>query len=1437
MRSDNPRWVEVTPSRFSHERAGLAHVKALFPDAEPYRAWSNLEIITDRGRSLEIDLLVLAPGGLYLIELKAWSGRIGGDRYRWRITDDRVVTKDNPWRLANDKAKVLKGLLVNEVKRHARELGKRIDTKGIVPYVKAAVFLHGPDVRCELAEEDRTQLYGLEGQGDSTHLPGIIQGLVTSQPPNPDRAVTADQGDVLAMLMDRIGMTRRSKRVVGPYELDESVHAEGAEWQDFLATHHRFSDERRRVRIYHTGSATSREQRAMLVRAAEREYLLLRHLTHPSLLGPQDFYDTDNGPALVYPYDSRFERLDHLLAARSDELSLETRLRIVRGLAETLRYAHGRHVTHRGLSPRSVSVRTHTSERPELRVSDWHTAARSASSASSSPSGTGTPDSLLSGTRHLDALVEDESLVFLAPEAGVRADVEQADRVKADVFSLGAVAYTVLTGAQPAPDPARLRVRLYEQGGLDIASRLDGVPESLRELTLDATRGAVGSRLPDTQAFLCKLDEIEEELAEPEPPERVDPLDATPGTLLDDRWTLVRRLGSGATAVGLFVEEGDGARRVLKVARDEERAKRLRDEAEVLRGLDVPGVAGLVDGSITVGDRPALLLEYAGPQTLATVLHQEKLSLDRLERYGRDLLSIATALASRGIDHRDIKPDNLGIRERPADRQKHLVLFDFSLARTPATETEAGTPPYLDPFLGPPRRPRWDPAAERYAIAVTLFEMAVGHPPEFGDPRTNPAVVEDEATVEEDMFDPAVAGSLTEFFRTSLRRDATERFDTVDDMLAAWDDAFRRVGEAADDPGALAEQATPGTPLREAGLSARALSAVEPLDVRTAGELAEIPAAELTRLGGANVATRREISARAKQWRNRFAPDQRTDTGRPAVGGPDGELPSPRSVDAVLDALLPRATSRNETEVEAARLLLGRPSDAVLSAPSAPSPSAPSPSAPSAPGASGEAGAESPYESPPDVPWASQSRRAALLGMSQPRVAQLDATLFRRWARRAPALREVRDELVAFVESQSGVVTAEEAARLMIATRGSVAAEPARLAGALGLIRAAVEAEMQSGGNARLDWGRRGGTVLIARESREPRSQEPAAAALVEYAGELGARAAELVQAGDALVTPHRALRRLRQVTIPEAGAELGDARLLRLATAASGTLALSSGDELYRRGLAAAAALRHSGEATVAVRGAVTPAQLRDRVRSRFPEAQPLPDPPELTELLREQGSPLEWDAGLGGYSTRPAGDSSDYAPRRPTSVATTGDGAEFDPRLRESIAARGYMVLGCSARRLDETARALVSRYDLTGVNVTDVLLARMRELAEAGGIPWDTVLAADAAQRQSTDGQGLRNLVAEAVGGVRETVEAAGGPVLLTEIGPLLRYGHVDLLERLADQTTRRAAAVWVLIPAARGDDHPTLDGQPVPVITKAQWLRLPESWQPARVAGGA
>jgi hypothetical protein len=62
------------------------------------------------------------------------------------------------------------------------------------------------------------------------------------------------------------------------------------------------------------------------------------------------------------------------------------------------------------------------------------------------------------------------------------------DRIKIDVFALGAVGYYLLTRRPPAADGNALRERLQRDKGLDLAADLPQVLSSLRTLVLDATR-------------------------------------------------------------------------------------------------------------------------------------------------------------------------------------------------------------------------------------------------------------------------------------------------------------------------------------------------------------------------------------------------------------------------------------------------------------------------------------------------------------------------------------------------------------------------------------------------------------------------------------------------------------------------------------------------------------------------------------------------------------------------------------------------------------------------------------------------------------------------------------------------------------------------------------------------------------------------------------
>jgi hypothetical protein len=144
-------------------------------------------------------------------------------------------------------------------------------------------------------------------------------------------------------------------------------------------------------------------------------------------------------------------------------------------------------------------------------------------------------------------------------------------------------------------------------------------------------------------------------------------------------------------------------------------------------------------------------------------------------------------------------------------------------------------------------------------------------------------------------------------------------------------------------------------------------------------------------------------------------------------------------------------------------------------------------------------------------------------------------------------------------------------------------------------------------------------------------------------------------------------------------------------------------------------------------------------------------------------------------------------------------------------------------------------VSRFSAEVVDVTQVLIDAMKAQATEFGLDWEFVQAADAAPAGTRDAEGLSVLVKRSLPAVEAAITAAatgepGGtrPVLLTDVAPLARYNHLNLLGPWADLATRRPQAIWVLVPQLAGSHGPLIDRRPLPLAAPAQFMRLDPDW---------
>ena len=108
---------------------------------------------------------------------------------------------------------------------------------------------------------------------------------------------------MVSQAMDQAGIRPCQRhRKVSDYLL-ERIIGDGPGYQDWLATHVRLEDIKRRVRVYHVRTESSKEDRGKLERAALREFQLLESLQHPAILRIYGFSEHELGPALIFEHD------------------------------------------------------------------------------------------------------------------------------------------------------------------------------------------------------------------------------------------------------------------------------------------------------------------------------------------------------------------------------------------------------------------------------------------------------------------------------------------------------------------------------------------------------------------------------------------------------------------------------------------------------------------------------------------------------------------------------------------------------------------------------------------------------------------------------------------------------------------------------------------------------------------------------------------------------------------------------------------------------------------------------------------------------------------------------------------------------------------------------------------------------------------------------
>jgi tRNA A-37 threonylcarbamoyl transferase component Bud32 len=206
------------------------------------------------------------------------------------------------------------------------------------------------------------------------------------------------------------------------------------------------------------------------------------------------------------------------------------------------------------------------------------------------------------------------------------------------------------------------------------------------------------------------------------------------GTLLDSRFEVGELLARGGFA---HVMKGYDHQQkqpcAVKVFRSEVKDKawmqrRFEQEVAALQIVRHPNVVSIYAHGRAPSGAPYLIMEFVEGRNLRELLEGGPLGPRRTARFVRQLASALDAIHAKNIWHRDVKPENIIIRNEHAPEEE-AVLIDFSIAIVKdANETlyglsRAGSFDYMAPEQAMGHA---EPSSDIYSLAKVIIEMLTG---------------------------------------------------------------------------------------------------------------------------------------------------------------------------------------------------------------------------------------------------------------------------------------------------------------------------------------------------------------------------------------------------------------------------------------------------------------------------------------------------------------------------------------------------------------------------------------------------------------------------------------------------------------------------------------------------------------------------------------
>ena len=268
------------------------------------------------------------------------------------------------------------------------------------------------------------------------------------------------------------------------------------------------------------------------------------------------------------------------------------------------------------------------------------------------------------------------------------------------------------------------------------------------------------------------------------------------GKVLASRYSIERLLGSGGWGNVYLAEHLTLSNKVaIKIlhshlAKDEDRQKRLEQEAQVLSKLDSHYIIKTIDYGLIPA--PYIVMEYFEGNSLDEILKIENFdegtAIEIIEQICLGLQAAHTA----GLVHRDLKPSNVLIANHSGKRKAKLL--DFGIAKIAVSDSQAskltatgeilGSPPYMSPEQWTARPT--DQRSDIYSLGCLMYEVLSGKVIFEGANSfeyLNLHLTEEPKTFKEVAPERKVSPELEAIVRNCLQKEPQDRYDSTGEIL------------------------------------------------------------------------------------------------------------------------------------------------------------------------------------------------------------------------------------------------------------------------------------------------------------------------------------------------------------------------------------------------------------------------------------------------------------------------------------------------------------------------------------------------------------------------------------------------------------------------------------------------------------------------------